>query len=456
MGFKDLHAFNLAMLGKARYFPRGDFLTAVRPNGSSPICQSIWATRVNSPPDALLTGLRVCDLFIPGERAWDVELIQELFSERDAATILEIPIHATSGDDGRIWHHNKCENYTVRSGYKLIMEELVPRPHLITPGPWSDILKLEVPPRLRSFLWRLARGVLPMRLALQNRHITVPSECGMCGGEMENAWHLFLNCSVARRCWDAGGYTHHVDAGFSRAESMQEWVFYMAKEVEASKAAKITAILNSIWRERNSRVWNGKQTPPLAVVRDGLEGMKSWLHVRQSSQTIAVRTPMCEKWHPPPLNVLKCNVDAAVFDNECRRGVGIALRGADGALKAYRMSSYDGTPTTTDCEALALMEAISWANQLGLGETIFKIDSQIVANAVREGTEDITQLGVLIHSIRQRMHASWTVTFVRRIGNSVAHVLARQSKNHASTTIGYASPSWLINALNNSCFTCEH
>ncbi|CAN0847222.1 hypothetical protein LINGRAHAP2_LOCUS4861 [Linum grandiflorum] len=34
MGFKDLYGFNLAMLGKAKYFPRGDFLSAVI--GSNP------------------------------------------------------------------------------------------------------------------------------------------------------------------------------------------------------------------------------------------------------------------------------------------------------------------------------------------------------------------------------------------------------------------------------------
>ncbi|CAN1838863.1 Putative ribonuclease H protein At1g65750 [Linum perenne] len=221
MGFKDMHAFNLAMLGKhgwkllsnpdalvcrvfkARYFPRGDFLTAVRPNGSSPIWQSIWATQgivrsgyrwrvgdgtqisvwgmpwlrtgdsffVNTPANDILTGLRVCDLLIPGERAWDVEMVQELFNERDAAAIIEISIHASLDNDGRLWHFSKCGNYTVRSGYKLIMESLVPRPHLITSGPWKSVWDIEAPPRLRTFLWRVARGVLPTRLALQHRHI---------------------------------------------------------------------------------------------------------------------------------------------------------------------------------------------------------------------------------------------------------------------------------------------
>ncbi|CAN1151467.1 Putative ribonuclease H protein At1g65750 [Linum perenne] len=456
MGFKDMHAFNLAMLGKARYFPRGDFLTAACPKGSSPIWQSIWATQVDTPADGSLAGLRVCDLFIPGERAWDVEMIEELFSERDAAAIVEIPLHASLEEDGRLWHHSKCGNYTVRSGYKLIMHSLVPRPHLATAGPWNNIWGLEAPPRLKTFLWRVARGVLPTRLSLQNRHIRVPTECGLCNRDIENSWHLFLNCPVARQCWDVGGYTSIIEDGMGRSESMQDWVFFLAEHVDAIKAAEITAILNSIWRERNSRVWTEKATLPIAIVRDGLESLKSWINVRHASKTTHVRSPSCGKWHPPPNNVLKCNIDAAVFGREGRRGVGIVIRGTDGALQTYRMSAYDGVPTATECEALALLEAVTWAGQLNLGATLFEVDSQVVADAVRAGTGDVTEFGGLIRSICHQLRDSWNVVFVRRTGNSAAHLLARQSKNHASTTIGYASPTWLIDALNDSCFACEH
>ncbi|CAN1134171.1 Putative ribonuclease H protein At1g65750 [Linum perenne] len=456
MGFKDLHSFNLAMLDKARYFPRGDFLSTVKKSSSSPIWQSIWATQIETPRDDYLAGLRVCDLLIPGEHEWDVEMVQELFNERDARAIVEIPLHADTGVDSRIWHLDKSGAYTVRSGYQVIMERLVPKPHLVTPGPWLKIWSLDVPPRLRTFLWRAARGVLPTRLALQERHFHVPTECGLCGGEIENAWHVFLNCSVANRCWEVGGFLQFVEEGMQRSESLQEWIFNLVTHTNAARAAEVTAILNSIWRERNNRVWTGKKTPAIAIVRDGLEGLRSWINVKQASNLRPERRLNCWKWHPPPPSVFKCNVDAATFERERRRGVGIAIRGDDGGLKAFQMSSFDGIPTPTECEALALLEAVRWVRQLGLGPTIFEVDSQVVAQAIHAATDDTTELGMIIRAIRNHLLTTWRVNFIKRNGNSVAHVLARQSKHLASTTIGYASPTWLIDALNDSCFACEH
>ncbi|CAN1156610.1 hypothetical protein LINPERHAP2_LOCUS21043 [Linum perenne] len=80
------------------------------------------------------------------------------------------------------------------------MERMVPRPHLSVPGPWTRLWGMEMPPRVKCFLWRVARGVLPTRRALQYRHIAVPYECRVCGEGWENDWHLFLQCHFSQRC----------------------------------------------------------------------------------------------------------------------------------------------------------------------------------------------------------------------------------------------------------------
>ncbi|CAN1158209.1 Putative ribonuclease H protein At1g65750 [Linum perenne] len=162
---------------KARYFPGGDFLTAPCPNGSSPIWQSIHATQgivrrgyrwrigdgtainvwnspwlrsddnffLETPRATDLIDLRVCDLFVPGLKIWDVEMIQYLFSARDASAILNIPLTPSNGPDSRIWHFSRKGEYTVRSSYRVIMERLAPRTHLFTPGPWRELWDIAAP-----------------------------------------------------------------------------------------------------------------------------------------------------------------------------------------------------------------------------------------------------------------------------------------------------------------------
>ncbi|CAN0903253.1 Uncharacterized mitochondrial protein AtMg00310 [Linum grandiflorum] len=163
MGFKDLHAYNMAMVGKqgwklmnspnalvtrifkAKYFPRGDFLSA--PVGGSPsyAWRSIWGTQellrrgyrwrigdeasigvwhepwlreedrsqIASPVIPGLENLTVSDLWIPEMRLWDEEMLEELFEPADVTAIQNIPISIGGGVDQRIWNWSKRGDYKV-------------------------------------------------------------------------------------------------------------------------------------------------------------------------------------------------------------------------------------------------------------------------------------------------------------------------------------------------------
>ncbi|CAN1138108.1 Putative ribonuclease H protein At1g65750 [Linum perenne] len=473
---------------KAKYFPGGDFLTAPCPNGSSPIWQSIHATQgivrrgyrwrigdgtainvwnspwlrsddnffLETPRATDLIDLRVCDLFVPGLKIWDVEMIQYLFSARDASAILNIPLTPSNGPDSRIWHFSRKGEYTVRSSYRVIMERLAPRTHLFTPGPWRELWDIAAPPRLRCFAWRLAREILPTRLALQNRHLNVPSECGICNTHLENSWHLFLSCSFAQRCWSEAGIQSFVNSVMDSSESLQEWLFKIVESDDPERVARIIAILGDIWRERNNRVWNSDRHEPLAVVREGLEGLKNWSAARHSAISEAVGAAPCLRWHPPPVGMVKCNIDAAIFLEDGRYGMGALIRNDMGDLLSYRMANGDGCPDPTECEALALVEAAAWLTSLGYSNVILELDSLAVVNAVCSTAVDHTELGDIITTARRLLQPSWKIQFVRRHGNSAAHALARHSRNLTSPSIGVVSPPWLITALDDPCTICEH
>ncbi|CAN1150194.1 Putative ribonuclease H protein At1g65750 [Linum perenne] len=409
---------------------------------------------VQTPRDEELRGLRVCDLFIPELREWDVELIQSLFSERDASAILSIPIPSNMTPDCRIWHFSRKGEYTVRSGYRLIMERIAPREHLAVAGPWRRLWDINAPPRLRCFAWRVARGVLPTRMALQARHIHVPSECGVCTQEMENSWHLFLRCSFAKRCWEHAGLLGMVEECMENSESMREWIFKIISKDDADCVARVVAVMGAIWHERNNRVWSDKTAEHVAVVREGLEGLQNWTVVRESGAGAGVGNSVCGKWHPPPPGVVKCNVDAALFGDEGRRGLGAVIRDETGQVLHYRMASFDGCPTATECEALALEDAVRWVETLAYPNVVFELDSLNVVSAVEADADDSTELGMIVNSVRRLFRPPWRIQFVRRSGNTVAHAIARRSRYLVSPLVGDTSPSWLIDALSDLCLVC--
>ncbi|CAN1125102.1 Uncharacterized mitochondrial protein AtMg00310 [Linum perenne] len=122
MGFRNLHGFNMALLAKAKYYPRGDFLSAERGANPSVVWQSIWQAKPITPMIEGLEGLRVHDLFIPGLPQCDFGLIEELFDPRDVDAILKILIRRLEGQDQVIWHFGKSGGYSVSSSYRWWLE----------------------------------------------------------------------------------------------------------------------------------------------------------------------------------------------------------------------------------------------------------------------------------------------------------------------------------------------
>ncbi|MCH84159.1 ribonuclease H protein, partial [Trifolium medium] len=172
MGFKDIRAFNEALLAKqgwriltepnslvarimkAKYFPNGNFLQATQVQRSSYSWQSIqkaswilkkgcfwlvengqniniWEDRWINPqgnsntwtPKPVNTILeKVKDLIDPTTYTWNEPLISLTFLPIEANQILQIPLTNTMAEDIISWQGTKDGNYTVKSGYNAQME----------------------------------------------------------------------------------------------------------------------------------------------------------------------------------------------------------------------------------------------------------------------------------------------------------------------------------------------
>ncbi|CAN1127826.1 Uncharacterized mitochondrial protein AtMg00310 [Linum perenne] len=225
MGFRDLHGFNLALLGKqgwnlltnpdalvskiykAKYYPNGDFLSAEVGSNTSFVWKGIWkariiikegyrwrvgnGARINIGKDPWLRGdgsrwittdgrivdlnRKVEELIDHDTRQWKYSLLQSQFNEEDCKAIMSIPL---TGDaecaNMIIWPFSKNGVYTVKSGYRLLTETLTNSAHLHTLDNWQALWRLQMLPKMRMMAWRLAREVVPTRDMLQNHHILVP------------------------------------------------------------------------------------------------------------------------------------------------------------------------------------------------------------------------------------------------------------------------------------------
>jgi hypothetical protein len=55
---------------------------------------------------------------------------------------------------------------------------------------WKEIWKLDCPPKVHHFLWRLGHDSLPTRMNIEKRHIELDTKCAICGSMLETERHF--------------------------------------------------------------------------------------------------------------------------------------------------------------------------------------------------------------------------------------------------------------------------
>ncbi|XP_068339018.1 uncharacterized protein [Pyrus communis] len=98
LGFKEIIAFNLAMLVKVG-----------------------WCIICN--PDTLLAKMpqRAEELVVPDGK-WEIDVIDRCFNNEEACIMLSLPFSQFGGPDHIIWHYTRNGMYLVKLGYKVAQE----------------------------------------------------------------------------------------------------------------------------------------------------------------------------------------------------------------------------------------------------------------------------------------------------------------------------------------------
>jgi hypothetical protein len=112
--------------------------------------------------------------------AWDSQKLQTLFLPMDHELIMSIPLSTRGQDDFWAWHYDRSGVFSVRTAYRMLVETREKRTTWLDERAcssgatgedkeWSALLKVQVPSKIKVFLWRHARQSLPTMNILQNR-----------------------------------------------------------------------------------------------------------------------------------------------------------------------------------------------------------------------------------------------------------------------------------------------
>jgi len=175
-----------------------------------------------------------------------------------------------------IWKAEKNGRYSVKSGYRICVEEVINNDHLRKPGFWSGIWKLKVPPKVNNLVWRICRDCFPTRVKLRSRGINCPSECVTCADPHEDSYHILFHCQTAVDTWHAANVWHLISQFLSQLDNAPDIMFNLLQKLPSDQMERIVTIMWSIWKVRNLKLWQQVSDSTVTILERAKHLLEGW------------------------------------------------------------------------------------------------------------------------------------------------------------------------------------
>jgi hypothetical protein len=200
--------------------------------------------------------------------------------------------------------------------------------HFKEQGAWDLIWKLKAPPKVKNFMWRVCRNVLPTRMRINDKGVNCISACSLCDASDEDSLHLFFRCPSSCNVWNMWEYFSDICNILNQEQNCAGIIFRVLQTLNADGAAEFCCILWSIWKQRNNKVWNDATDAQVFVLARGKSLLFDWKAAKSIIQppSISQINPDSLSWRKPLEGRYKCNIDASFSKRLNRVGIGVCIR----------------------------------------------------------------------------------------------------------------------------------
>lgn len=330
--------------------------------------------------------------------------------------------------DRWVWHFAKDGKYSVKSAYHLQVtkrrngaEQNSGDSSGVSGEDWSQIWKLNLPPKVRMFVWRACKNSLPHAVEMVRRHIGTNPFCINCKVKLETMAHILMECRGRKEIWSSTPFQVPQWNSHDRV-----WLLFrrMKDALPHEELLVGLVIWWKSWEIRNKEIYGVEEGVPSDVV----QWSREYLALYQESQ---IKPPPPEPevlpsiWVPPDPGFIKVNVDVAYPENADFIRVGMVAKNEHGVTKWWARKEITGRPPTSDGEARALMFGLHTAIKHGWNKIILETDCLPVHKYLTLPSSELVSFGAILDtciSLRTSF-SSLLFSFVRRSGNSHAHLL---------------------------------
>jgi ribonuclease HI len=339
------------------------------------------------------------------------------------------PPHVDNGRDERVGVGGRKNDYSVAVMYNNLcgFREEAAEPI------WSKIWKLEVPERVRTFVWMVKHNRL-LTNSLKSVMGLCHAMCLYCRDVEETILHVLRDCPIAKEVWMQ--VLPVASRGIFFMGDLEGWIeFNLHNHVQwhykGGWCDFWAAMCHCLWTWKNKEVHEEEFVRPMTpvlhamnIVRDYDQAMRANVHVQQRVQLVALIG-----WVPPKENFVKLNTDGASNNNNVA-GCGGLVRDREGDWLGG-FAKYVGSSSAVVAEAWGVLEGLRYVWNKGFRKVELNVDSLALVNIIKNRTCHSAVGGMIMKHIWRMMDRDWEVevSHIYREANKCADTLAKVGCN---------------------------
>ncbi|KAH9754587.1 putative reverse transcriptase/RNA-dependent DNA polymerase [Citrus sinensis] len=388
------------------------------------------------------------------ENNWDVAKLNQHFMQEDTEAILKIPLPRSQKVDEMLWHYDKHGEYSVRSEYQIALKLKAPDEPSSSGSNskrWKVVWSMELPEKMKIFMWRAARNLLPTAENLWKRKCLKDPICQGCNREVETVRHALLDCKAARKIWYHA--TSSVQIPNAQNQDILEFIYEVWSTWGKTEAEQAIAFCWAVWFARNKRIFEGKKSDPRASAAKAESLLEAYHRARKpdASHIHNVKRIVQKKWEPPPGNFLKVNVDAGINNRDQVAGLGAVIKDPSGKIVAADTKQVPLREGVSFAEAEAMEWGLQVAKELSLSALIMETDCKEVVDLLNNTKGSRIGISWVISDIQEQRRDFKEVKFrhIPRTCNTCAHSLTKLAVGANTSAVWLDHiPTEILNVLN--------
>ncbi|KAF4375115.1 hypothetical protein F8388_017261 [Cannabis sativa] len=364
------------------------------------------------------------------DREWDFQLSATWMVPSVASSLNLIPRLPNNHEDKLIWKDATSGEFSTRVAYKSIIKGRRAEKDTI----WGNIWKLKISERMKLFLWKLGRDILPFGERLQ-RIFGNEVMCAICDEQEDSVVHLFCHCPLAKSLWLASPWgVRSEELNFYSSLQFLKWLFEPTPlmqhgnfEVEEFRKFGIS-LCYILWSVRN-QAFHEHVRPSFFITFNRIKSLVAELN---SVFTSPQDSSIDQSSQHARLEVLQGEfvvfADAACKDLRSVAGI-IVTKANSEVVEAFSAQLQAVLPL--EAEAWALLHAVHRCLSQGWHNVTFAVDCQLLVWGIKARKTPNWRVAGVFARLLDALDCipSASVVWIPRTGNEKAHKLAKWSFN---------------------------